>query len=150
MFTRLRRSWLVVPALLAVTFLALGQAGASGQPIQAAAPSVGVAGHAAPVTAPHGGAATAAASGKKTPVQPAFKLVTHVTQDGVNMRACPSTSCAIVATVNMSHTVDSWCWRSGQFIIDTVYWDLVYDVTNGFGGFITEHYLANKSQGDVC
>ena len=155
MITRLRRSWLVVPALLALTFLALSQTGAAGQPTQAATPRTSAVGQvapvaAAPVAAPHGGAAPAAGSTKKTSVQPASRLADHVTQDGVNMRACASTSCAVVGTANVSHSLRSWCYVSGQSIFGNPFWDIVYNATTGIGGFISEFYLPDKSQGDLC
>lgn len=119
--------------------LAAGAGVSTAAPAPAAAPAVHA--MAAPVAKP------------KT-VQPANLLADHVTQNGVNMRECASTSCAVVGTANASDNLHSWCFVSGQEIIangrDTVFWDIVYNVSSGHAGFITEAYLTNTSQSSAC
>src|SRR5262249_56693745 len=132
MSTRLRRSALVLLAVLGLTVPALSAAGAAGQPARSVATSSAAAvSSVAPRTVAQ--AASTKPATKPTPVQPAYLLDDHVTQDGVNMRACASTSCPIVGTANTNHTLHSWCYLSGQSIFGNPYWDLVYNVTTEIG-----------------
>lgn len=77
-------------------------------------------------------------------------LYNHTTSNGVNIRACASTSCAHVNRVNTGHTLYSYCYVSGQTIHGNPYWDVVYNVSTGYAGYITEHYLTDKSQSTPC
>ncbi len=105
--------------------------------------------------APAAPAAATAPVGAKTPsVTPANLLGVGVTQNGVNMRACASTSCAVTGTANQGNTLHSWCFVSGQSVtepgITTPFWDIVYNGSSGRVGFITEALLTSQAQGSVC
>jgi hypothetical protein len=102
---------------------------------------------AAPV---HTAPATVAVTAKAPSVTPQNLLGVGVTQNGVNMRACASTSCAVTGTANLGNTLHSWCFVSGQTISGNPFWDIVYNVSSGRVGFITESLLNNQSQASVC
>ncbi|HEY3606267.1 MAG TPA: hypothetical protein VGL06_02155 [Pseudonocardiaceae bacterium] len=103
------------------------------------------------VAAPVQAAPAAVTAAAKTPsVVPHNLLVLGVTQNGVNMRACASTSCPVSGTANRSDTLHSWCFVTGQTISGNPFWDIVYNVSTGRVGFITESLLTNGSQGSVC
>ena len=93
---------------------------------------------------------TAAAPAKKPSAAPQNLLGVGVTTNGVNMRACASTSCAVVGTANQGNNLHSWCFVSGQTISGTPFWDIVYNGTTGRAGFITEALLTDQSQGSLC
>ncbi len=103
--------------------------------------------------------ASAAVEAKPDPVKPAQtkpgavsrNFALPVTVGGnTNMRACASTSCAIVGTASPSHTLTSWCYVSGQTISGIPWWDVVYNASTGRAGFITESLLNTTAQTDHC
>jgi hypothetical protein len=100
--------------------------------------------HAAPAVV------SAPVSAKTPSVTPANLLGVGVTQSGVNMRACASTSCAVTGTANIGNSLHSWCFVSGQSISGNPFWDIVYNGTSGRVGFITESLLTNQGQGSIC
>jgi hypothetical protein len=103
------------------------------------------------VAAPVHAAPAAVTVVSKTPsAAPQNLLGVGVTQNGVNMRACASTSCAITGTANLGNTLHSWCFVSGQSISGNPFWDIVYNGSTGRVGFITESLLTNQSQGSLC
>jgi hypothetical protein len=87
---------------------------------------------------------------KPQAITPNNLLGLSVTINGVNMRACASTSCAVVGTADTSNTLRSWCYVSGQTITNTPYWDIVFNATTGRAGFITEYYLTSAAQASTC
>ncbi|HEX4721741.1 MAG TPA: helix-turn-helix domain-containing protein, partial [Pseudonocardiaceae bacterium] len=79
-------------------------------------------------------------------VLPASRLAVHTTQNGVNIRSCASTSCAVVGTANSGNAIDSWCFVVGGSVNGNLDWDLVWDPAADRGGFISETLLNNTSQ----
>ena len=102
---------------------------------------------------------SAAAQVKPAPVKPGpakpgtvsrnFALTVTVSGN-TNMRACASTSCAIVGTASPSHALTSCCYVNGQVISGVQWWDIVYNASTGRAGFITESLLNTTAQSDLC
>jgi hypothetical protein len=103
------------------------------------------------VAAPVHTAPAAVSVAAKTPsVAPQNLLGVGVTESGVNMRSCASTSCAVTGTANVGNSLHSWCFVSGQVISGNQFWDIVYNGSGHRVGFITESLLTNKSQTSAC
>lgn len=120
--------------------LALGVAGV--------ATAVALIGAGAPALAAPAGPASVPV--KPHAITPNNLLGVRTTQNGVNMRACASTSCAVIGTANASNALDSWCFVSGQSISGNPFWDIIYNNATGRAGFITESLLNSGAQASVC
>lgn len=106
---------------------------------------------AAPAHAPAVRSVAMAQAAKPNAVTPASRLPEHTTQNGVNIRACASTSgCSVIGTANSGDTINSWCFLTGQTVNGDQFWDLVWDQTANRGGFISESLLTSTSEGETC
>lgn len=90
---------------------------------------------------------------KPNSITPNNLLRVSVTQDGVNMRPCAAannSTCPPIGTANRSHTLNDWCYVSGAQANGDIFWDVVFDVTTGKAGFISESLLNTSTQLSHC
>lgn len=66
---------------------------------------------------------------------------TRFTGDGIRIRSCADTSCAVLGLGYRSHSVTDYCWVAGTPIGGNDFWDRIRDNTTGVTGYVNETYL---------
>ncbi|MBB5873759.1 SH3-like domain-containing protein [Allocatelliglobosispora scoriae] len=72
----------------------------------------------------------------------------------VNIRTGPFLSCGVVGTGQLSHSVDFWCYTTGDTVTrndETMRtWTFVRDTTNGATGWVADLFLDYNGSGYSC